>query len=63
MNSDKLISIDDADLENVAGGDSVTVSFPGPDALIGGAVTAVKTTLGAIGTFIKGLGFGISYGR
>jgi len=64
MNQNKLVSLDDAALDQVNGGASITVTFPTPSQLVKGAIGAVGSVVDATvaaGNKLLGL-FGISFG-
>jgi len=52
MNSNKLISIDDQDLENVAGGLEITISTKPLEAALGGVVRAVSGAVKGLFGFV-----------
>lgn len=54
MNSNKLISIDDQDLENVAGGLEITISTKPLEKVLGGVLHAVGGAVKGLFGFITG---------
>jgi hypothetical protein len=64
MNDNQLISLDDAALDEVNGGATLSITFPSPKELVSTAVSAVGSVVeagvGAANSFLKLFGIKLS---